>query len=107
MLRARLRAPPSALPLTRSRARAGKVGPFVWAGGLLNICLAAFFEYEEYKYKPAGTTWTIGEAVLVWVMMAGLFALVGAHAVLGSKRHIVASADFSEGAAEDRRGLLQ
>ena len=85
---------------------AGKLGPVAWGGGLLCISLAAFFEYEEYKYKPAGTTWTIGEAVLVWVMLAGLVALVSAHFALGAKRHLhapVPEEDDETGA----RSLLQ
>ncbi len=93
-------------PRAPARARAGKAGPLAWGGGLICISLAAFFEYEEYKYKPAGTTWTIGEAVLVWVMLAGLSALVVSHFALGSKRHLHASVD-EPGDDEGGRSLLQ
>ena len=94
--------PPSAPSPTI--ARTGKVGPFVWTCGLLCICLAGFFEYQEKLYKAPGTTWTIGEAVLVWVSIAVLFVLVSAHFIVGSKKHIKESKDVTDEAA---RGLLQ
>jgi hypothetical protein len=89
---------------TPERARAGKIGPVVWFCGLLCICLAAWFEYQEKNYKPAGTTWTVGEAVLVWVLVALLFVLVSSHFIFGPKKHIKEAKDVLD---ENQRGLLQ
>jgi hypothetical protein len=36
----------------------GVAGPVVGLLGMLNIALAAYFEYAEYQFKPAGTTWS-------------------------------------------------
>jgi hypothetical protein len=68
--------------------RSGKLGPIVWLLGMTGIALATYFEYMEYKYKPTGT-WTIGQAALIWVLLAGLVGLVSTHFAVGSKRHLV------------------
>ena len=80
--------PPLPLPHTHLFF-SGKLGPIVWLLGMTGIALATYFEYMEYEYKPAGTTWTIGQAALIWVLLAGLVGLVSAHFAVGSKRHLV------------------
>ena len=70
-------------------APTGKLGAFVWLLGMFGIAIAAYFEYMEYKYKPAGTTWTIGQAALIWVLLSGLVGLVCTHFAVGTKRHLV------------------
>ena len=76
-------------PIFTPLPTSGKLGPIVWLLGMSGIALATYFEYMEYKYKPAGTTWTIGQAALIWVLLAGLVGLISTHFAVGSKRHLV------------------
>ena len=77
------RAPAKVLP------QHGLLGPATFVAGCLCIAIAAYFEYMEYEYQPAGTTWTIVEAAAVWATLAALLVAVFAqHRALAAKDHI-------------------
>lgn len=79
----------------------GKVGPLIWSLGLVCFMLAAYFEYEEKRYKTG--TWSLGEAAVIWVGVGALFVAVALHRHLGSTKHIAEPLVDDEGDEYTRR----
>jgi hypothetical protein len=77
-----VRAPAKVLP------QHGLLGLATFVAGCACIAIAAYFEYAEYKYQPAGTTWTLGEASVVWVALAALLAAVLGNRSFANKDHV-------------------
>ena len=76
------RAPAKVLP------QHGLLGQATFVGGCACIAIAAFFEYAEYEYNPPGTTWTLGEASVVWVALAALLAAVFGYRAFAGDEHV-------------------
>jgi hypothetical protein len=81
-----------AVKLTRAPTKVlpqhGLLGQATFVGGCACIAIAAYFEYAEYEYQPAGTTWTLGEASAVWVALAALLFAVFGHRALAGDSHV-------------------
>lgn len=77
-----VRAPAKVLP------QHGLLGVATFVAGCTCIAIAAYFEYAEYLYQPAGTTWTLGEACVVWAALAALLAAVLGHRATVGKDHV-------------------
>ena len=67
----------------------GYLGLATFVAGCTCIVIAAYFEYMEYEYQPAGTTWTLGEAIAVVVAIVLLLAAVFGFRALASSAHVI------------------